>query len=88
MTKSERLVIKAELELTYRCTLKNFYLDSSSEEYDRSVTRLVQVECLAEALCPKNTTIEKYFEWNSETKGAQRRMVNIWWKNKQEGNKK
>lgn len=87
MTKSERLIIKHELELTYRCMLKNFYLDQNSEEYDRSVTRLVQIECLAEALCPKNTIIEKFFDWNVETKGAQRRMVNRWWKNKQEAAK-
>ena len=63
MTKKERQIIKHELELTYRCTLKNFYNDSKSEEYNRSVTRLVQLECLAVTLCPKNTSVEEYFEW-------------------------
>lgn len=78
MTKKERQIIKHELELTYRCTLKNFYNDSKSEEYNRSVTRLVQVECLAVTLCPKNTSVEEYFEWNEETKAAQRRLVDRW----------
>lgn len=87
MTKNERLVIKHELETEYRCMLKNFYLNQNNGQYDRSVTRLVQTEWLAKALCPQNSTIEKYFEWNEETKEAQRRMVDSWWKAKQEAAK-
>lgn len=84
MTKNERLIVKDELELMYRCMLKNFYLDQNSEEYNRSVTRLVQMECLAIRLCPKNTIIEKYFEWNAETKAKNRAIVDRWWKEQQE----
>ena len=84
MTKNERLLIKDELEITYRCMLKNFYLDQNSEEYNRSVTRLVQMEWLAMRLCPKNTITEKYFEWNEETKAKNRAIVGRWWKEQQE----
>lgn len=78
MTKKERQIIKHELELCYRCSLKNFWIDDTSDEYNRSVTRLVQMEVLAVSLCPKNSTIGEYFGWNEENKAEQRRMVDRW----------
>lgn len=78
MTKRERTIIRKELEMCYRCSHKNFWLDATSDEYYRSVTRLVQMEVLATQLCPTNSTVEEYFGWNEDNKANQRRMVARW----------
>ena len=84
MTKREKQIIRKELKLCYRCVQKNFWIDNTSDEYKRSLTKLVQLEVLAVSLCPKNSSVSEYFGWNEETKAEQRSIVERWRKESME----
>lgn len=70
--------------MTHRHMLKEFYMDKKSIEYEKRLAMYVQMECLAETLCPKGKTIAEYFDWLDETKDKNYQDVKNWWEKQQE----